>query len=403
MSDAENSFDADANRLLQQLPALEAQLAQLFGDAWHDPAVVMLRAVEGAPTEWMTFSAKHKASDLRMTTLFSWCHEHVQAPHVELGLPGGAKLSVMRLADDRVAVAVSKSPHDVSTQWLEQQQLWPAGVAGDVVSALQQGHSVVVVGGHWLTRDASMRALCKQLREQQLSVWGVGGLRSHQDGDVMDAATAWGADVIAVDEHGGDAAEWLARRPSAPLLLSANSHVDVCAASLRRHHMEASSVVWVVLEHAWPGRVVELRMPAGLDVETTPATSNASTVPTATTTTTMSSAPQIPMLASSMLPTKDVDPGWELAQQAALPPAVAPRSDFERALANAAAPKPHRPHPPPAHPMMQTLQRGTGGLTFEPPGNAFGFPPDGDPSGSADNNGDVDVAPMLPTDDAGEP
>jgi hypothetical protein len=154
-------------------------------------------------------------------------------------------------------------------------------------------------------------------------------------------------------------------------------------AAARHAGLDEHAAIVVVFQRTWPARVIEMRSPPGYQAE---AANDVVIGPPAPPTVVVPrrQEPALPPL--SLLPSEDIDPGWELG---AAPPsdvdidAVLPKTPFERALA-AAATRPHVPHAPAAHPQMRALMRGTGGLTLGPPGD--------------DSDGGIDLAPPFSDD-----
>jgi hypothetical protein len=379
---------------------LGATLAALFGEVWSDAAMTHLRAIEGAAPTWQGLHQAGAATTLATTTAYAdlspWLGD---LPHKRGRLSDGAVLDVVRLGDGRLALHVTRMPPAPTVASLEAHGVWPAGVLVELAAALRNGVSVVLVDGRASARQASLGALIREL-SADAAVVAVGDelpvsmSLQGPPASVWTHVSALQVDVLAVAESSADdAAAWLRQRRQAALLMSVDGDHAVWSAAMRSHGLDDHAAIVVVFQRAWPTRVIEMRTPPGYEppavdasvaVPPPPSKPSASVSPPAR----PSAAASSNLVPLSLLPEAamdtDIDPGWELG--------AAPATPFERALASAAT-KPHVPHAPAAHPQMMALMRGTGGMTFGPPGVV-----DHGDDDSGDNLADIDIAPQLPDD-----
>ncbi len=397
---------------------LASATAAALGEYLADVEVSSLDVVEGGLPELVRRGRRVRLGALIEGPLFEVVRETVSsagAP-IEVDLPGELMLRAALLTDGRVALRVTRAaPSDVSFDALTQEGLLPVGVDAELVQAVNGGSGVVFVGSASVARVrcaiAVARAATKAMRVASLSSHTPVQCMARVAGadDVVTAAQAavgLGADVLYGHEL---SAQELALLVRAALPVPVVASCAVSSVALLRHALRddgetaiaALGVVGVCgFDDVHVPRLLELHGDTAV-AASSPPVATASPAPlltsahdaTSGTSATVSvpvSVPanvqrsrggliEEPIILSDAPPAEwasehiDDDPGWELGPLSSPPSPSSSTSSsagsFDKALEAVAKRPSYQPKAPPMHPQAAAL-RGTGGLTFEPPGGA---------------------------------
>jgi hypothetical protein len=413
--------------------ALAAAVDDAVGALVADKDVVDVAAVEGGLVEVVRRGKRERLQTLLEGPLFALVRERMGEPArtTSWRLKQRAMLTALPLVDGRVALRVQKAPpSDAQLAHLVEEGVVPGGVDGEFVAAVLEGGGVAFVGparaAHRRVAVAVARALSPLVRVACLSDDPIAGCLPPVDvgGDVggagagavarARAAVAAGADVVvALGVDVDDAVALCDAALPVPVIASIDvASVAALEARFGARKTRALFAIVAVVGFAPDGRprLVELHggvadaapvpVTAPTSTSTAPMTmtapATASMQPTslqpATSTSTAATRPppaallgEVPALGDAppadwASDNVDDDPGWELGSLADPQKPAAPGS-FEAALQQQAKRPVFTPRPPPVHPQTASL-KGTGGLTFEPPGLGGAPGPDDDGDGS---------------------
>lgn len=397
--------------------ALAAAVDDAVGALVADKDVVDVAAVEGGLVEVVRRGKRERMQTLLEGPLFALVRERMGDPArtTSWRLKQRAVLTALPLVDGRVALRVQKAPpSDAQLAHLVEEGVVPGGVDGEFVAAVLEGGGVGFVGparaAHRRVAVAVARALSPLVRVACLSDDPIAGCLPPVDVGVdgggavarARAAVAAGADVVvALGVDVDDAVALCDAALPVPLIASIDvASVAALEARFGARKTRALFAIVAVVGFAPDGRPRLVELHGGV-ADAAPAVALAAPTSAAATTTAPSAPPPTPQAAPSTTTRAapaaplgevpplgdappadwasddvDDDPGWELGSLADPLKPAAPGS-FEAALQQQAKRPVFTPRPPPAHPQTASL-KGTGGLTFEPPG--------GQPRG--DDNGD---------------
>jgi hypothetical protein len=429
--DGGSAAAAGPDERLELAHAVEAA----FGAALADADVSEAGAVEGGLVDVVRRGRRERLQLLAQGPLFLLLRERgAEVDVINVRLPGGLELCAAPLVDGRVAVSVRKPvAAQARVERLVDEGLLPAGVDAELVAAVHEGRGIAVVGpsrsGRVRLASAIARAVSTTLRCTSLGDEVPAGCQPAPAVPHLVArartAVSLGADVVVgVELSVREAVDLATSTPGAPLVASIVApSVDVVTAAVGDKLFAASFPLVAVVGFSPDGRARLLELHGGSPAEGAPA-STASTAavtvpatsvspgaaPNAAACSTVASslnasagaasaagarargAPEPGAAATVDAPVAlgeappadwasadaDDDPGWELGSLASggasLPPSSA---SFDAALVAAAKRPSFAPRAPSAHPAMHTL-RGTGGLTFEPPGGGAADDDDGE-------------------------
>ncbi len=357
-----------------------------------DKDISEVAAVEGGLIEVVRRGRRERLQALLEGPLFSLLRERCEHAPYGARLPGGVRLVAASLVDGRIALSLQKpAPSDARLEHLVEEAVLPAGVDGELVAAVLEGGGVAVLGPARAARArvvvAVARALSPLLRIVSLSDDLPAGCMPRPVGDDVDARAATavllGADVLVALELTPAEACALARAALPVPVVAAVACASMAAlqsafGALSVRSLFALSAVLGLAPDGRP-RLVELHgaagepmppsaiaappiaaAPARTRVEPSNATPAAPTVAqTIDVIPVLADAPPAEWASSDV----DDDPGWELGSLSGAPPAA---GSFDAALQAVSKRPGFTPRPPSAHPQFL---KGTGGLTFEPPGN----------------------------------
>ncbi len=423
--------------------AVDAAVGALLLD--HD--VTEILALEGGFLEVLRRGRRERLDVVLEGPLFALLRE-AGAEHalVRLKLRGGQQLVSGPLVDGRTALRIEKgAPLDATLDALAQEGMLPAGVGAELVAAVLEGAGLLVLGP---SRTARQRCVAAVVRALQGSVAWLGCTDAlaplvpvplERDAAVVDkarAAVSLGADAVCgLELHAADVADVARASLGLPLVCSVQaSSMEALAAALGMPVGAAAGTSAVIgLGPDGRPRLVELHGPARAadhdDEAPTPGAAATAAPPLGATVApavsavvtaagrgipgAFSGAPapaevsglrqrppggdvvDEPLPPLGELPhgwasdAPDDDPGWELGDTGAPPPA----GSFDAALQSTKSRPSFAPRPPPAHPQARALRADAageragavadpfGGLTFEPPP---GGPADGDELGEGD-------------------
>lgn len=399
-------------------------VAAALGALVADKDTSQVDVVEGGLPEVVRRGRRERLSALVEGPLFEILRDAgAAAGPIELALPGGVGLVAGPLVDGRVAVSVRRAPPtDASLAHLVEEGVIPPGVDGELVASVFLGQGLVVLGPAQAARTrlavAVARAATARLRVCALGPCvpaqalpapiGAGG------DDVIaraKAACALGADVLFALHLSPAELAGLLRLPlPVPLIATVASSsmegLTLGLDGLPRALLGLAAVI--AFDPEGRPRLVELHGETSGTPSPSPASPTVNDTPAPALLASMSSS----SLPSSSLPSRrqspvvtvddgpvvlealpadwasqdiDDDPGWELgpvdastsASSSSSPSSssssssssAATAGSFDAALQAAAKRPTFSPRPPPVHPQTAAL-RGTGGLTFEPPGGA---------------------------------
>jgi len=350
---------------------------------------------------------------------------------LDIPLPGGASMTAAILSDGRVALRVRRAiAADTALAHLVEEGLVPAGVDAELAQAPLMGLSVVVIGPAQVARArlavAVARAAAARLRVVALTApvpaQCMPAPAPGDDGDVLDLAVRaarLGADVVCADVSLRELVQLTdAVLPVPTILACAAPSVAAVRLALARASLDVDVAMGALglvavcgLDAEGRPRLLELHGDAGGGTAAPPAPAPASmstsSLPTPTSSSTTMVEPEyepaLPREASGYSTRRtivadeqpglaeappaewasediDDDPGWELgpltsppsddaAARSGAPSSPPAPGSFDAALQAVSKRPGFQPKSPAMHPQAAAL-RGTGGLTFEPPGGS---------------------------------
>ena len=386
--------------------AVAAALGALVGD--KDTSQVDV--VEGGLPEVVRRGRRERLSALVEGPLFEVLREAGAATSLlQLVLPGSILLVAGPLADGRVALSLRRAaPTDASLVHLVEEGVVPAGVDAELVGAVFLGQGLTVLGPARAIRSRLAVAVAVAV-STRLRVVALGSdvparvLPAPLGDDVVArarAGVALGADVLfALDLAPAQLAALLTWPLPVPLIATvSSSSMEGLVASLAaasRALLGLTAVCAFDLEgrprlvelHGEPSSSPSSSPPSPSPSSSPPSPSPSSSPPSPSPSSAMQPSSSSPRRAPSAFPDDapihleappadwasediDDDPGWELGPVGASTSATSspPQpGSFDAALQAAAKRPTFSPKAPPVHPQAAAL-RGTGGLTFEPPG-----------------------------------
>ena len=396
-----------------------------FGSVLADVDVCEAGAVEGGLIDVVRRGRRERLQVLAQGALFALLRERgAEVDVINARLPGGSKLVAAPLADGRVAVAVHKPvAADARFERLVDEGLLPPGVDSELVAAVHEGKGIAVVGpsrsGRARLASAIARGVSTTLRCTSIADDVPAGCQPAPGIPHLVArartAVALGADVVvAVELSVREAADLAANTPGAPLVASiAAPSVDVVNAAVGDKALAALCPLVAVVGFSPDGHPRLLELHGGPPADDTPTSTGAPATAQAAAAAIASTSAAVAAPAPPFAPSRarasveqsvpapvgdapvslgeappadwasadaDDDPGWELGSLASTGVSLPPSSSaFDAALVAASKRPSFAPRTPTAHPAMHAL-RGTGGLTFEPPGGpAVDDDDDGEP------------------------
>ena len=375
-------------------------LSDVVGPLLADRDVTEVQSVEGGLVEVLRRGRRERLETVLEGPLFEILREHGAGAGVVSFLTGeGHALDACALTDGRVAFSLQKAPPtEVSLKNLLEEGVLPEGVPDELVAAVLQGSGVLFLGPSRTARQRAAvavgRALTGRLRLGVLASPGIAGALppplAASFAERVQRSVRLGVDAVLGLEVSIEECAWLVGHPPAvPFIGSVRaSSMAALTASLAGAAVEALAGLTAVLGHGPDGRprLIELHgaVPdAGVGTASSasgpPRPPPAPSRPPSSAFAPVMHAPSLPALESPPVEWGGTqtaeDPGWELSSLSSLsslPPGPTPSpGSFDAALKAAAQRPVFSPQPPPAHPQTRSL-RGTGGLTFEPPGGEAG-------------------------------
>jgi hypothetical protein len=390
--------------------AIAGAVAEALGALVADKDTSQVDVVEGGLPEVVRRGRRERLSALIEGPLFEVLRDAgASTTLLQLPLPGGVQLVAGPLTDGRVALTLRRSaPTDASLAHLVEEGVVPAGVDGELLASVFLGLGLTILGPARAIRTrlavAVAVAASARLRVVALGPEVPARVLPSPLGDDpivrARAAIELGADVLfAVDLSPVTLAALLAAPLPVPLIatVSSSSMEGLMAglAGLPRTLLGLAAVC--AFDPEGRPRLVELHGDAAASSSPPPSSSASAPLPApAPLSATMPPVPALPSSSASSSPSRrsppspvdeapiqleappaewasediDDDPGWELGPVGASSSATSspPRpGSFDAALQAAAKRPTFSPKAPQVHPQTAAL-RGTGGLTFEPPG-----------------------------------